>query len=253
MAFGVICWFSLSPKVQDNGRLSSNSAVLAVKDLSKRKTANGQGKSRGSLNNSKKKSDLNKLDPTGIDSIPVEGDLDQTSAEESVKGPPPHIFTNVSDQILAMVATSSGDAPPIPFSDDMEKQFLASLDSPIVISDADSENIRVLKQTVIEMRAEVMQMMSKGQSLRQILSEHQQLSRQNAEIRRNALIELKGIIASGDVEGASEYKRKINIALEQMGISKLNIPVTKEDHERVAKAKEQRKIERRLMKEQEQR
>ena len=252
MAFCVICWFCLRPMVWNKGQYPGNSETPVAQNIPQRTYANGQGKSGVTQKKTEKKFDSNKVDPAVIDSMPAERTLDQLSAEDTLKDPPPLVFTNISDQILAMVATSSGDVPPIPFSDDMERQFLASLDSPVVISDTDPENIRVLKQAVIDMRAEVKQMMAQGQTLRQILSEHQQLSRQNAEIRRKALVELKGIIDSGDMEGAAEYKRKINVALEQMGISRLNVPVTADDYERIAKAKEQRRMERRLKKEQEQ-
>ena len=141
--------------------------------------------------------------------------------------------------------------PPIPFSNDMEKEFLTSLDIPIKILDTDDERVKKVKQAVIDMRAEVKQLMDNGQTFREIISEHQKLSRANAELRKNSLIELKRLIASGDIQGASEYKHRINTILEQMGIPRLSIPVTEADHAEIAHTKEQRRLERRLEQEQE--
>ena len=52
------------------------------------------------------------------------------------------------------------------------------------------------------------------------------------------MAELKQILDSGDIDGAKEYKRKINVALQQMGIAELSIPVT--DAEREARAEQRR-------------
>ena len=58
-------------------------------------------------------------------------------------------------------------------------------------------------------------------------------------------MELSQLVKSGDIEGAKEYKRKINIALGQMGIEALTIPVTEEERAERAAARRERMLKKR--------
>ena len=148
----------------------------------------------------------------------------------AVPPPPPPVFSNVSDQVIAMaLSPSESGIPPIPLTPDMEKAFLKSLETKIVILDTDDEKVREMKQAVIETRAEVKRLMDGGQTFAQIIREHQHLANENAKLRTDALIELKRLKDSGDIEGAVQYKKKVNAAFAQMGIRELAIPVTEEE------------------------
>ncbi len=148
----------------------------------------------------------------------------------AVQPPPPPVFSNVSDQVIAMaLSPSESGIPPIPLTPDMEKAFLKSLETKIVILDTDDEKVREMKQAVIETRAEVKRLMDGGQTFAQIIREHQHLANENAKLRTDALIELKRLKDSGDIEGAVQYKKKVNAAFAQMGIRELAIPVTEEE------------------------
>jgi len=143
---------------------------------------------------------------------------------------PPPAFSNVSDQVISMaLAPADGGMPPIPLMPDMEKAFLESLKTKIEILDSDDEKIKAMKQAVIETREQIKSLMDQGQTFSQIIGEHQRLVNENAKIRQDAILELKSIIDSGDIEGAVKYKRQINVALSQMGIKELAIPVTEEE------------------------
>jgi len=148
----------------------------------------------------------------------------------AVQPQPPPVFSNVSDQVIAMaLSPSESGIPPIPLTPDMEKAFLKSLETKIVILDTDDEKVREMKQAVIETRAEVKRLMDSGQTFAQIIREHQHLANENAKLRTDALIELKRLKDSGDIEGAVQYKKKVNAAFAQMGIRELAIPVTEEE------------------------
>ena len=148
----------------------------------------------------------------------------------AVPPPPPPVFSNASDQVIAMaLSPGEGGIPPIPLTPDMEKAFLKSLETEIVILDTDDEKVREMKQAVIETRAEIKRLMDGGQTFAQIIREHQRLANENAQLRTDALIELKRLKDSGDIEGAVQYKKKVNAAFAQMGIKELAIPVTEEE------------------------
>ena len=143
---------------------------------------------------------------------------------------PPPVFSNASDQVIAMaLSPSESGIPPIPLTPDMEKAFLKSLETEIVILDTDDEKVKAMKQAVIETRAEIKRFMDSGQTFAQIIREHQHLANDNAKLRMDALIELKRLRDSGDIEGAVKYKKAVNAALAQMGIKELALPVTEEE------------------------
>ena len=153
----------------------------------------------------------------------------ETNAPAAPPSPPP-VFSNASDQVIAMaLSPSEGGIPPIPLTPDMEKAFLKSLETEIVILDTDDENVKAMKQAVIETRAEIKRLMDGGQTFAQIIREHQHLVNDNAKLRTDALIELKRLRDSGDIEGAVQYKKAVNAALAQMGIRELALPVTEEE------------------------
>jgi hypothetical protein len=88
-------------------------------------------------------------------------------------------------------------------------------------------------------------MIDSGMTVSQVLAEYQKLANENAEVRNKAMLELKEIMDSGDIKGAVEYKRKINIALQQMGIVELSIPVTEEEKTERAIARRERMLKKR--------
>ena len=71
--------------------------------------------------------------------------------------------------------------------------------------------------------------MEKGQTFSQVLKEHVRLSRENYDIRVNAMKELKDIVDAGDSEAAEKYLKRVNAALEQIGVTKLDMPMNAEE------------------------
>lgn len=136
------------------------------------------------------------------------------------------VFTTASDTQLAMAVAGNGTQalPPIPMNSVSEKDFLESLKTPIEINDDDPENVKQMKTAVQEARAAMKEMMDKGMSYQEALTEHRKLVNENVETRNKCMSELRALVDAGDTDGAENYLRTINIALGQMGIPALEMP-----------------------------
>ena len=143
------------------------------------------------------------------------------------------VFKYGTDQLLAMMLCQGKNhsIAPIPLRSGkgMDKAFLKSLEEPIVINDDDSDRVKEQKQTVIEARTQIKEMMDQGFHFSDILADHRRLFNENLDIRRKAMKELNEIHASGDAEGERKYRLKIDAALQQMGIEPLDDPMTREE------------------------
>ena len=143
----------------------------------------------------------------------------------------PPIFKHGTDQLLAMALCGSENRsmPPLPISGNLDKRFLDSLKDPIEIGPDDSPDIAARKQTVIDARARMKELMDAGGSFSEILADHQKLFNENVKIRSDAARELQRIVDDGDTKGTRQYLFKVNLALQQMGIKELDEPKTTEE------------------------
>ena len=135
-------------------------------------------------------------------------------------------FDSDFDLMLSMIADLPLDheLPPMPDIGDMEEAFRKAVKVPIIIKETDSEEIRRKKESVIQLRQQIADLLAEGYTVRQVLDEHNTLRQMNVEIRREHQNELNRIWKSGDKEGAREYMKTMNKALEQRGILPLNLP-----------------------------
>lgn len=132
----------------------------------------------------------------------------------------PPVFSNPTDQLLAAVvnASMSGEMPPLPLGPETDLQFKEALKKPIEDLPDDTDAVKAMKQGVREMRQQIVALMEQGQTVAEILTQHQELWNENIKIRNGAQTEYRQILKSGDEEGARKYLNTINIALGQMGI-----------------------------------
>ena len=154
------------------------------------------------------------------------------------------IFEHASDQMLAMATADNGrSAPPLPsLGRNFENQFADSLKTEIVIKDDDPEAVKEAKARVKQARQELLDAMGAGMSAQDVIMEHRKMMENNAAMRMDVVKGLKEYIEKGDTEGAQEYVEKMNQALEQMGIMKIEMPKTREESiaERKAKSEARR-------------
>ena len=141
------------------------------------------------------------------------------------------VFDNASDDQLAMAMAGDGaqSIAPIPMTATSEQEFLESLKNPIVINDDDPEKVKQIKTAVSEARAQMKQMIDNGMSYREALAEHQRLVNENVDTRNQCMAELKSLVDAGDHEGAERYMKTMNVALGQMGIPALTMPMSREE------------------------
>ena len=131
----------------------------------------------------------------------------------------PPIWHNASDQVIAMAISGHPDEelPPLPISSDMEMDFVESLKTPIEIKPDDTEEIKALKQQVIEARAYIDEEMKKGRGYMEILNEHLAQRKQNAEAREAVMEAALQLRKEGDTELLNQYLEKANGYLRDIG------------------------------------
>lgn len=166
---------------------------------------------------------------------PVNGQIPKNTVNKEPLPPP--TYKSNSDELIAMAISVPPDAelPPLPFDAAAEIQFKQSLDKPIEILDTDSEDVVKMKKAVMETRAQIAELVKQGMTLKEIITEHRELFNANVKVRNECIAELNEIFESGDIQGAKKYMTTINLALQQMGIEEIEMPLTLE--ERIERAK----------------
>lgn len=136
-----------------------------------------------------------------------------------------------SDQILSMVAdiAEGKDMPPLPIDKNFEREFIESLKVPIEIDKDDDERIKALKQNVIALRQELSERAEQGESVSQILREYEKRMAEDYKTRAELQQEARKILDSGDRDGARKFVDVMNLALQQMGIKEIDMPMTAEE------------------------
>ena len=156
------------------------------------------------------------------------------------------VLTTRTDQLLAMALDGDGNGPPMPAATkDDEKRFLESLRRPIEILDTDTPDVRALKEKVMQAREDMVTLLSQGRGFSEVLAEHRKLQEENAGVRREVAAELRSLVESGDTAGALEYRKRMNVALEQMGIAPLTTAITEEERAERAERRRASRKERR--------
>ena len=152
------------------------------------------------------------------------------------------VFGYATDQLLAAAVDGDSDGPPMPGATAAdEKLFLESLKKPIEILDTDTPDIRALKEKVMQARADMAELLSQGREFAEVLAEHRKMQEENAAVRREVASELQALVESGDTAAALEYRKRVNAALEQMGVKPLTTAITEEER---AERKERRRARR---------
>lgn len=175
--------------------------------------------------------------------------LSDVPAPDSLPKPPEKkvVFDNACDQLLAMATSGgNGNMPPLPVARGMEKDFLKALEKEIVINDDDSDQVKDLKRRVIEARMAMKELLAEGKTVNEILETHREQVNFSADVRRDAMMEARKILDSGDIEGAKQYVTMMNVALQQIGVQEIKMPLTKDEREA---RRQQRTLERQKKKE----
>ncbi len=159
--------------------------------------------------------------PIPEETIPVSNATVAVASAAAPAAPSNQIFNSASDQLLAMAlgGEPGQDVPPLPLGPGVDHDFRESLKRPIVINDDDTEEVKRIKETVKAAREDMLKILEEGGTVEAALREHERLQRDNNKIHREAVLEYRRILESGDEEGAAEYMRIMNTAFQQMGIA----------------------------------
>ena len=140
---------------------------------------------------------------------------------------PPSIWETPTDGLINMVlSTRAGQelAPLPPMSNDMDAEFMKSLEKPIKILPGDDERTVAMKKAVEATREEIRGRMEKGEHFADILNTHRELFNDNCNVRASAMRELQRLVDEGDEAQARKYAEATNEILERMGITPLHVP-----------------------------
>lgn len=137
----------------------------------------------------------------------------------SIKPPNP-IFKHPSDQVIALaISTEPGrPMPPLPDLNNIDKDFIESLSTPIVIEETDSRDVKELKRRVIKVKADLAEQVKNGGSVLEALTAHQDEMNRLSESRLMAIREMQHIREEEGLEAAQRFARLVNKKFDAEGI-----------------------------------
>lgn len=141
---------------------------------------------------------------------------------------PPPIFSNVCDQVIAMIVSAHGNQkiPPLPPLNEsiIRKGFQEGLLNPIRIGADDSPKVAALKLAVMDVRRCIAENLHSGdsRSFVQMINDHVKAFNDNVDFRHEAIKELKMACEGVAPEDTKVYLDKVNEHLEKMGIEKID-------------------------------
>ena len=148
---------------------------------------------------------------------------------ESVHPPKP-IFSNPSDQLIAMaISAKPGQSmAPMPDMASIDKDFANSFLSPIRIEDSDSEDVKALKLAVKEARAYIAAEVKKGRTVQECLNEHCEQIERIADSHQMALMQIRKLRDDGaSPEEIAQFREHVNEVFRAKGI--LELPAQSEN------------------------
>ena len=152
---------------------------------------------------------------------------------------PEPIFDLETDRRISLALESSAspgcEMPPLPpTSANADAEFLKSLETPIIVFEKDSEEVKAKKRAVIEARIFIKDAMDAGGHFNDILENHRNWHNDNAVIYGDAAKAYRKMKANGEDADAEAFRSKANAILEKRGAA----PITDETGRRHGKSKE---------------
>lgn len=133
-----------------------------------------------------------------------------------------------ADQSLSMLLFPKGGNMGllIPFDARFKDKFLKSLETPIIISKDDPEELKEQKRQLIEAKIYLKEKLDEGEDIVAILNEEYRLNKKMHDLRENLRRELRELEKSAtSVEEIQEYIDAANIMLEREGAGKIGLPL----------------------------
>lgn len=146
--------------------------------------------------------------------------------------PPKPVFSNPSDQLIAMAISGTDSRigmPPLPISESVEEDFRKSLETPIEIDDSDSDEVKLAKLNVRAVRESLKELISQGMTVREALQAHQDEVNRIADYHKDALSVYNEIKASEGTEAANAFLEQVNAKFDEDGMPVIKLPSRKQD------------------------
>lgn len=138
--------------------------------------------------------------------------------------PPRSIFSNASDQLIAMtLSVKPGHRlAPLPSLGSMDRDFMQSLLEPIRINDDDPEDVKELKLSVKEARAYIAAEIKNGRTARECLAEYVAYMDEAADRHQMALEEIEKMRKDGTPdEDIATFRDRVNEVFRAKNIPEL--------------------------------
>lgn len=148
----------------------------------------------------------------------------------------------IENQIARLMTLQPGETlvgTPVYDSKKIQREFIKSCETPIVISDEDTPYQRQLKEDMVQMKIELRDRMADGEDLAKILADTRKENQRLAAIKRSVESDLRKMIESeavseGDVD---DFVAAANKILDQKGIAPIKAnPLTKRAFMRAIKS-----------------
>lgn len=153
---------------------------------------------------------------------------------DTIKDLAPPVFSNGTDQVLAMAMSATDDCsmPPLPgLGRDDKENLVAALTTPVAISPEDPDQLRALKERVNAVKREIVDLMKQDPTveLGQLLEDHRAELNSHVELRSDAKQYLEAILSESGEEEALKFRDRVNEMLLQIGASPIDFSEEEED------------------------
>ena len=142
----------------------------------------------------------------------------------TVQHKPDPVFSNLCDNVIAMIICSEGgNIPPLPPIDEerLRESFIQSVASPVRVASSDSEKVAAMKLAVQEYRQAIAENISAGdsRSVLAMIQDHVRETNEKFSLKAEAIKQVHAACADSDAEFQAEYVKKVNAYLEKYGVS----------------------------------
>ena len=137
---------------------------------------------------------------------------------------PPPVFDNAfEEQLIGLAMPDAHFIPGLLLNFD-EGEVSKLLEKPVVINDDDSEDVKVKKQAVAEMKEVMREYIASGGTYLQFVTEMGEYSEQERMLKRKGISHINRLIRAGKTDEAKLYLAEINEVLEANEFSAIQLP-----------------------------
>lgn len=134
------------------------------------------------------------------------------------------LFDNPFENMLGSIVTPGGFFIPAVINRMSEQEIMEILKRPITIFSDDSEEVQAKKEAVAALKAAMVEYIDKGGSYQTYIAEMQNVVREERTLTTEGRRGVMTLLLSGNVEGAKEYYKTANEALQAKGLPPMKIP-----------------------------